>query len=199
MDLLEGLGEGASSSHVVEKDDLVTSRKDWMEEQSAMPEDAKKMSQTNLNKWRLKAGKTEVDDDERIPEGWKSQADAEVSIGGPSHHIGVGAPLQQINTCAWVSTDKAVPTGWKSDDEKVPEGWKSQTDATGCIGGPSHHVGVGAPLHQINTRACVSIDKAVPSGWKKKRGKLSKKEVREMEHREPTWRGSRQRCRFGIT
>ena len=38
-----------------------------------MPEDAKKMSQTNLSKWRLKAGKTEVDDDERIPEGWKGR------------------------------------------------------------------------------------------------------------------------------
>ena len=40
-------------------------------------------------------------------------------------------------------------------------------------GGPSHHVGVGAPLQQRNSRACVLTDKmdeTDPKGWKRKSG-----------------------------
>ena len=60
------------------------------------------------------------------------------------------------------------PDGWKQmeNEEQVPEGWKSQVTAETCKGGPSHHIGVGAPLQQTNTRACVLFDKALPDGWK---------------------------------
>jgi hypothetical protein len=35
--------------------------------------------------------------------------------------------------------------------KNVPKGW--QMESTKAIGGPSHHIGEGAPLQQINTRA----------------------------------------------
>ena len=190
MDLLEDWGESTSSSfssHVVEKHVLATARKDWLEKPNVMPVNETTLNQTTLSNWRLNTSEAAAADDETVPDGWKCQADAEESTGGPSHHFGVGAPLQQINTRARVSIDNVIPTGWKDDDEEVPEGWKSQAVATG---GPSHHTGVGAPLHQINTRACVSTDKSVPAGWKIevskpsqkiKKGKLTKKEVREMK------------------
>ena len=183
------------------------------------------------------------EDDGTVPEGWKSE-----TTGGPSHLLGEGAPLDQINTRArdlrsQNQDDKPVPKGWKitttdvamesqdnsvsngseldgvfldssnesynvpgnrdicrqdenpgrkaqmsvdedtvvetrndstdpvleegREDETVPEGWKSET-----TGGPSHHLGEGAPLDQINTRACDlgsqdKDDKPVPKGWKR--------------------------------
>ena len=62
------------------------------------------------------------------------------------------------------STEPVLEEG--REDETVPESWKSET-----TGGPSHHLGEGAPLDQINARACDlrsqnKDDKPVPKGWK---------------------------------
>ena len=73
--------------------------------------------------------------------------------GGPCHQAGGGAPIQQINTRACVSTDR--------ENESHPEGWKLpeiQTENANtelCQGGPCHQSGGGAPLKQINTWASV--------------------------------------------
>ena len=66
-----------------------------------------------------------------VPKGWKMES-AETAV-GPSHHIGEGAPLQQINTRARDPTiqedDETVPAGWNEEGmEGVPEGWTMNSD-----------------------------------------------------------------------
>ena len=77
-------------------------------------------------------GTGEIEEDHAIPEGWKTSLPEEGTAddtipttgvtGGPSHHPGVGAPPQQINTRARGLTSQVQNQG------KVPEGWKQAED-----------------------------------------------------------------------
>ena len=59
-----------------------------------------------------------------------------LTTGGPSHHLGEGAPLHQINT-------RARDLGSQNQDDKpVPEGWKQ----------PSPEVNIGSQ-NSVSSRA----------------------------------------------
>ena len=157
-----------------------------------------------------------------VPIGWKMKSTE--ATGGPSHHFGEGAPLQQINTRACDHTsqnDENVPEGWKTlpvdgnfesgnsniqmsnkavllgvaqgssnESPKVPgnrnlgrqdenpemKPQKSKDEISVVTkehvetsGGPCHQYGGGAPLKQINTRACDLSDRSKKREERKKR------------------------------
>ena len=143
------------------------------------------------------------------------QHDQEGCPGGPCHHVGGGAPLQQRNTRARVTPDKGGegmnPAGWKNEDETnlteedvkegSPDGWKDErtldepnTDDNG--GGPGHQHGGGAPLEQTNTRACVLTDSTLREGWNALEGSITKSKRSSQQegrhHRPPQNQKSRQ-------
>ena len=69
-----------------------------------------------------------------------------------------------------------------ANEESIPEGGKTldggrmETNTeVASKGGPGHHIGGGAPLQQINTRACVLTDSSLPEGWKAPEGDIAKK------------------------
>ena len=73
---------------------------------------------------------------------------------------------------------KARVTQEDDTDETIPEGGfypagdglgveeNATNDEVSSEGGPGHQLGGGAPLQQINTRACVLIDRPLPEGGK---------------------------------
>ena len=67
------------------------------------------------------------------------------SIGGPSHQVGVGAPLQQRNSRARVpqdNIDETIPEGIrrKTEEERIPEGWEvAAQEGNPTKSGPSFH------------------------------------------------------------
>ena len=78
-------------------------------------EDEKLKEQENVPEgWRMESRETlpsggmEVGESENLPTGRidDKPQEQDMSIGGPCHHIGVGAPLQKINTRARVLTDR---------------------------------------------------------------------------------------------
>ena len=65
-----------------------------------------------------------------------------------------------------------IPDGWKEEQPSIPDGRKTDKDNSDYLpsilepiksntvkGGPCHHIGVGAPLQKINTRARVLTDR----------------------------------------
>ena len=76
------------------------------------------------------------------------------TIGGPGHQVGVGAPLQQINTRAHGRISQKIPeleVSQKPDRSEV-QAVKLEKEMN-IFGGPCHQYGGGAPPQQINTRA----------------------------------------------
>ena len=112
-------------------------------------------------------------DDVNQPEGWKLRQELEQTGEDlPSNLEPVQSNPVPVPTHPQILTEAFA----RIDDENLPEGWtlkqelkQTSEDLTSNLepvqsnpmpGGPCHHIGVGAPLQKINTRARVLTDRA---------------------------------------
>jgi hypothetical protein len=119
-----------------------------------------------------KKRKADLIDDENQQEGWKLRKELEQTSEELSSNL---EPLQSnpvpVPTHPQILTEAFV----RIDDENLPEGWKLKQEleqtsedlpsnlepvqSNPVPGGPCTHIGVGAPLQKINSRASVLTDR----------------------------------------
>ena len=140
--------------------------------------------------WKEEEEMDYIDND--VPKG--CQIRSAEAPGGQCHQSGEGAPLQQINTWApgqncqddeyegWkifpkdgnqetniINTEMSNRAVLYGDENSVVD----PQEHVESPGGPGHQYGVGAPLHQINTRACDLSDRSKKlEERKRRRGKF---------------------------
>ena len=127
-------------------------------------------------------------DDEPIPKGWKKEEESmDGNLDNFNQQTSNGAELDVV-TLGSSNESSRLPGNRKTErQDENPEMKVQKSKDENLVGieavqvetagGPCHQLGGGAPLNQINTRACDHTsqnqdDEPIPKGWKKEEEKV---------------------------